>query len=352
MFDRIYEKNLIDKFIENRILTKDEISLFLDNYSLEGFQYIRDKAVSITRDNFGKNIYIRGLIEFTNYCQNNCYYCGIRCSNSNAKRYRLSSEEVIKSCSIGYDNGFRTFVLQGGEDSYFNDNNICELVSSIKNSFPDCAITLAIGERSYDSYYKLFSAGADRYLLRHETANELHYQKLHPKNMLLSNRKDCLFNLKKIGYQVGAGFMVGSPYQTSSDIAEDLLFLHELNPHMVGIGPFITHKDTPFNNFPNGSVELTLLLIAMIRIMLPQALIPATTALSTLDPEGRIKGILSGANVLMPNLSPEAACKKYELYDNKIYNNEESGFSIDSLKEKLSEIGYEIAISRGDSPLI
>ena len=297
---------------------------------------------------FGNKIYIRGLIEFTNHCKNDCYYCGIRCSNNKATRYRLSKEEILSCCQNGYDLGFRTFVLQGGEDPFFTDEVMVDIISAIKKLHPNCALTLSIGERSLKSYKAMFSAGADRYLLRHETANAKHYSLLHPEKLSLANRLDCLKNLKEIGYQVGTGFMVGSPFQTVDNLLEDLLFIKKFEPQMIGIGPFISHHDTPFRDKTSGTLQQTLRLIAMLRLMLPKALIPATTALGTIDPCGREQGILAGANVVMPNLSPVVVRSKYSLYDNKICTGEEAAECINCLKMRMQKIGYEIVVDRGD----
>jgi len=358
-------KDLIDKLHENHILDADEFAFLLDNHiagnsvsSIEDenctdevesiSQYLFEKARSVAQKYYGNKIYIRGLIEFTNYCRNDCYYCGIRRSNNNAERYRLSFDEILSCCDTGYSLGFRTFVLQGGEDFSYSDDDMCRIIYSIKSKYPDCAVTLSIGERSYESYLKYYKAGADRYLLRHETASPTHYRFLHPKNQTLENRKQCLYNLKEIGYQVGTGFMVGSPYQTNKDIIEDLLFIKELAPHMIGIGPFIPHKDTPFFDKPSGTLELTLFLIGILRLMIPNALIPATTALGTIHPKGREKGILAGANVVMPNLSPVRVRKKYTLYDNKICTGEEAAECRFCLQKRIESIGYEIVVDRGD----
>jgi biotin synthase len=309
---------------------------------------LRSKAVEQAKKYYGNSVYVRGLIEFTNYCKNDCYYCGIRRGNQNAMRYRLSKDEILNCCEEGYSLGFRTFVLQGGEDGSYDDSYIVDIIKSIKEKYSDCALTLSIGEKSYESYLKYYEAGADRYLLRHETANEQHYQKLHPDSLSLKNRKQCLYHLKEIGYQVGCGFMVGSPYQKIENIVEDLMFIKELSPQMVGIGPFISHKDTPFKEYENGSADLTLNLISMIRLMLPNILIPATTALGTLDNKGREKGILAGANVLMPNLSPTSVRKKYMLYDNKICTGDEAAHCRQCLQRRIESIGYQIVVDRGD----
>jgi biotin synthase len=272
----------------------------------------------------------------------------LRRSNKNAVRYRLTKEQILSCCKQGYNLGFRTFVLQGGEDLFFNDDVMCDIVSSIKSLYPDCAVTLSLGERSFESYKRLFDAGADRYLLRHETADSLHYSKLHPKEMTLSTRKECLYNLKKIGFQTGAGFMVGSPYQSFETLAEDLLFLYDLQPQMCGIGPFVPHKDTIFKDEPSGSVRLCLTLLSIIRLMMPDILLPSTTALGTVDKFGREKGILHGANVVMPNLSPVEHRADYSLYDNKICTGDEAAECIKCLSNRMESIGYEIVTDRGD----
>ena len=305
-------------------------------------------ARKIQKEQFGNRIYTRGLIEFTNFCKNDCYYCGIRRSNRQAKRYRLTMEQILECCKSGYELGFRTFVLQGGEDGYFTDERMEEIVRTVRTSYPECAITLSLGERSRESYQRLYEAGANRYLLRHETAKASHYQKLHPPELSLSNRKRCLYDLKEIGYQTGTGFMVGSPGQTAECLAEDMLLIRELNPQMVGIGPFIPHHGTPFSGEPGGTVELTLFLLGLLRVMLPKVLLPATTALGTIDPQGREKGILAGANVVMPNLSPQSVRKKYELYDNKICTGDEAAECRQCLAKRMEAIGYELVIDRGD----
>ncbi len=310
--------------------------------------YLFEKARQVREHTYGKDVYIRGLIEFTNYCKNNCYYCGIRCGNTKAHRYRLTKEDILDCCREGYSLGFRTFVLQGGEDPYFTDSMICGIVSTIREAYPDCAITLSIGEKSKASYKAYFDAGANRYLLRHETATSEHYNLLHPESLSLDNRMRCLYDLKDIGYQVGSGFMVGSPYQTIDNLIADLRFLQALRPDMIGIGPYLTHRDTPFNTFPNGSLITTLRLVAILRLMFPYALIPSTTALGTIHPTGRELGLRAGANVVMPNLSPKNYRQLYELYDNKICTGEEAAQSISALNEKVTAAGYNIVTARGD----
>lgn len=344
---------IAEKFIKQGQLGQEEypelLKLYTDQKTVD---LLKQEAVRIQKKYFGNKIYTRGLVEFTNYCRNDCYYCGIRRSNTNAVRYRLTKEEILQCCENGHELGFRTFVLQGGEDPWFNDERMVDIIQTIKKNYPDCAITLSIGEKSKESYRKFREAGADRYLLRHETANEDHYRYLHPENLSLSNRKQCLYDLKELGYQIGAGFMVGAPGQTMENLAEDLVFLKELNPHMVGIGPFIPHHDTKFAKEEAGNVELTLFLLSVIRIMLPKVLLPATTALGTLDPRGREKGFQTGANVVMPNLSPVKNRKQYELYDNKICTGEEAAECRGCLSRRARSVGYEIVKDRGDSPMI
>ena len=342
------EYKLIDKLEKENALEKEEWIFLLEHRSPELMDYLFEKSVRVRKEHYGTDIYVRGLIEFSNYCNKDCYYCGIRCGNPKADRYRLTTEQILMCSEEGYRLGFRTVVLQSGEDPKYTDEMICDMVKSLKEKYPDIAVTLSIGEKSHESYQKFFDAGADRFLLRHETANDEHYSKLHPDNMSLANRKKCLFDLKSIGFQVGAGFMVGSPGQTSETLAEDMLFLKELNPHMVGIGPFITHKDTPFKDEKNGTLEETLFLLGLIRLMLPKVLLPATTALGTIHPRGRELGIQAGANVVMPNLSPTDVRDKYLLYDNKICTGSEAAECINCLGKRVEEIGYKIVVSRGD----
>ena len=341
-------KSLVDKLEVNKSLAIEEYVALIEGYSPSLAQYAAQKALQKKEQFYGNKVFIRGLIEISNICKNDCYYCGIRKSNTSCERYRLTKEEIMNCCEQGYELGFRTFVLQGGEDSYFTDNILCDLIKKIKKSFPDCAVTLSLGERSRESYQALFDAGADRYLLRHEAVNETLYSKLHPQDLSIKNRLNCLQELKSIGYQVGCGFMVGAPYQTTNHIAEDLKFIEEFKPHMCGIGPFIPHKNTIFKNEKSGSVDLTCYLLSIIRIMHPHILLPATTALGTAESDGRERGILSGANVIMPNLSPESVRKKYDLYDNKLSTGAESAEHIKELKDRMKNIGYEVVIARGD----
>ncbi len=341
-------KSLIDKLERNSVLSKDEYTFLISGFDNETSEYLFEKARNIREKYYGKDVYIRGLIEFTSYCKNNCLYCGLRCGNKNAQRYRLSKEDILECCKNGYELGFRTFVLQGGEDPYFTDERMLDIISSIKSEYPDCALTLSVGEKSYETYKAFFDAGADRYLLRHETADNEHYAKLHPKEMSALNRKRCLEDLKSIGYQVGCGFMVGSPYQTAENLADDMLYIKKLQPQMVGIGPFISQHDTPFADQKNGTLELTLFMLGLLRLTLPYALIPSTTALGTIHPLGREKGILAGANVVMPNLSPVSVRKKYLLYDNKICTGDESAECRRCLEQRMRSIGYNVVVSRGD----
>ncbi len=344
--------DIIGKYLENPDFTKEEFAELLGFASdPEAAGRLREEAVRIRKLHYGEKVYTRGLIEFTNYCRNDCYYCGIRRGNLHARRYRLTKEEILDCCDRGYELGFRTFVLQGGEDRWFTDERMAEIIRAIRSRYPDCAITLSVGERPYESYRLWKEAGADRYLLRHETANEAHYRKLHPSGMSLAVRKLCLYDLKLLGYQVGAGFMVGSPGQTAECLAEDLVFLKELQPHMVGIGPFIPHHETVFAKEPAGSVEQTLFLLSVIRILLPKVLLPATTALGTLDPRGREKGLEAGANVVMPNLSPVKNRKQYDLYDNKICTGEEAAECRGCLSRRVESVGYHLVNERGDAKI-
>lgn len=339
---------LIDKLKETKHLTKEEWVALIEGRTPELAEYLLAQARDARDQVYGKDIYIRGLIEFTNFCKNDCLYCGIRRSNTNACRYRLDMDEILQCCEKGYELGFRTFVLQGGEDAYFTDDRLEQIVKAIRGRYPDCAITLSVGERSYESYKRLFDAGADRYLLRHETYNAEHYAQLHPAEMSAAVRQQCLRNLKEIGYQVGCGFMVGSPYQTAAHLAEDMMFLAELRPHMVGIGPFIPHKDTPFAKEPSGTLELTLYMLGLIRLLLPEVLLPATTALGTIASKGRELGIMAGANVVMPNLSPGVVRNKYSLYNEKAYTGLEAAECVQELQGRMQRIGYEVVVSRGD----
>ncbi len=320
----------------------------LENRDERSRAYLFNCAQEARKEHYGDRVYIRGLIEISNYCKNNCLYCGIRSGNRAVERYRLKKSHILDCCSKAYEHGFRTFVLQAGEDCFFDDEYLCDIVNEIKVKYRECAITLSLGERSKESYKKLFDAGATRYLLRHETADKFHYQKLHPKSMSFANRIDCLYNLKEIGYQVGCGFMVGSPFQTVENLALDMMFISEFKPHMVGLGPFIPHKDTPFKDYSSGSVELTLFLLALVRLAVPKALIPATTALRTIDNSAYRSGMLAGANVVMMNFSPDDAKNKYLLYNNKICSKNKTSTEIDILQKDLRETGYKVVVDIGN----
>lgn len=339
---------LVDKLALEHSLTVEEYKTLIESRTPETTEYIKQKAVEARQNVYGNKVYIRGLIEISNICKNDCYYCGIRKSNNLCDRYRISAEEIVECCKEGYALGFRTFVLQGGEDAHFSDGILCDIIRNIKAECLGSAVTLSLGERSKGSCQKLFDAGADRYLLRHETATKSHYQKLHPDNLSFANRMECLQNLKEIGFQVGCGFMVGSPFQTVDDIARDLKFIEEFSPDMCGIGPFIPHKDTPFADYPAGSADLTCYLLSVIRLIKPNILLPATTALGSLNADGRENGIKAGANVIMPNLSPNSVRKKYMLYNNKLSDGDESAQNLINLKQKMLNIGYEIVTDRGD----
>ncbi len=342
-------KSLIDKLAAEKSLSKEEWLAVFGGWDEDDRAYAAGKAREISLGVFGNKVYIRGIVEFSNVCKNDCYYCGIRCSNTNAQRYRLSDGEILECCAEGYEYGFRTFVLQSGEDyAVYHPERMAGIVRSIKKAHPDCAVTLSLGELERDALKLLKDAGADRYLLRHETANKEHYSKLHPENMSFAHRMGCLRTLKELGYQTGAGMMVGSPYQTDECLADDMLFIEEFGPQMIGIGPFLPHKDTPFRDKPKGSYELTLFLLSLCRIMLPRVLLPATTALGTIRPDGREQGILSGANVIMPNLSPTAVRKKYMLYDGKICTEDSSDECRNCISARMKRIGYEVVVARGD----
>ena len=340
--------NLLSSFEYDNNLNKKKLDKKEKEEIKELKKYLRIKAREKADRIFGKYIFMRGLVEFTNYCKNDCIYCGIRKSNKNAERYRLNKKEILECCKIGYDIGFRTFVLQGGEDNFFNIERMSNIVQAIKKEFPDCALTLSIGEKEEEYYKELKNNGANRFLLRHETSENEHYSKLHPKYMSLDNRKECLRILKRLGFQTGTGIMVGSPFQKLENIASDLIFMQEIKPEMIGIGPFLPHKDTPFANEKIGEMELTLILISILRLIFPLSLIPATTALGTIKEGGRELGILHGANVVMPNLSPMNVRKKYLLYNNKISMGTESAEGVELLKKSIDKIGYILTGARGD----
>ncbi len=339
---------LIDKLACEHSLDRHEYYRLITELGPREAEYLTAKAREVREGIYGKDVYIRGLIEISNFCKNDCYYCGIRRGNRNCQRYRLTAEDILACCEEGYNLGFRTFVMQGGEDRLFTDEHLTGIISEIKRRWPDVAVTLSLGERSKESYSRLKESGADRYLLRHETANEEHYSKLHPGELKWSVRMQCLEWLKELGYQVGCGFMVGSPYQTDEMLADELKFIEEFKPDMCGIGPFIPHRDTVFKDEPAGSVEMTLRLLSCIRLIHPRILLPATTALGSLTQDGRERGILAGANVVMPNLSPTAVRKKYMLYDNKLSDGAESAQAKASLEARMASIGYKVVEAKGD----
>lgn len=341
-------KNIIDKLYEEHNATREELLYILDNITDEECEYLREKANDIRMQNYGNKVYMRGLIEFTNYCKRDCMYCGIRKSNKNADRYRLTFDEIIQCADIGDKLGYKTYVLQGGEDAYFTDERMIEIIKEIKKRHPNNAITLSLGERSYESYKKLFEAGADRYLLRHETATKELYEKLHP-GASYDERMECLKNLKEIGYQVGAGFMVGLPGQTNEDLVNDLMFVKEFEPDMCGIGPFIPQSETPLGNEKGGTLDQTVILLSLIRLLLPHVLLPASTALGSVDPLGREKGIKAGGNVVMPNLSPTEVRDKYALYDGKICTGDEAAECRMCIEGRMRKFGYEVEVNRGDN---
>lgn len=329
-------------------LSRNQWKILLEGRTRERQELLARKASRVRDCIYGKRVFIRGLIEFTNCCKNDCYYCGIRRSNRKVERYRLTEKEILSCCRVGFAAGFRTFVLQGGEDPYFTAERLADLVRMIKKEFPSCALTLSVGEMERESYHMLKEAGADRYLLRHETANQEHYQHLHPANLSLNRRMSCLTELKELGFQTGAGFMVGSPGQTTETLIDDLVFLSRFQPEMAGIGPFIPHQDTPFRKEAAGSLDLTLYLLSIVRLLLPRVLLPATTALATIAPEGREAGILAGANVVMPNLSPVSVRENYQLYNHKNCTGTEAAECLEELKASVAALGYQVVVDRGD----
>lgn len=337
----------LDKLLQQDILSQEDMLDLLHNRSAYA-DTIKQAATEKRQAAYSNKVFIRGLIELSSYCKQDCYYCGLRRSNPEAKRYRLSAEVVLDQAKRGYDLGVRTFVLQGGEDPHFTDERLIPLVQRLKQLYPDVAITLSLGERPKESYQKLWDAGADRYLLRHETADEEHYQILHPKPMQFSSRRKALLDLKEIGFQTGAGMMVGSPGQTMDTLAKDLLFLQELKPQMVGIGPFIHAGDTPFANEPDGDVSLTLYLLQLVRLLLPNALIPATTALATKDEAARMEALITSANVVMPNLTPAEKRADYAIYENKRAFALEAIEGLDQLRQLLEDNQLSLDLSRGD----
>lgn len=339
---------IAEKLYREGDLSDDELRLLIETDDTAAGELLRQRADEVRQRSYGRKVFLRGLIEISSYCRNDCLYCGIRRSNTEADRYRLDREQILSCCESGYELGFRTFVMQGGEDAYFTDDVMCSIISEIREKYPDCAITLSLGERSRESYRRMKEAGADRYLLRHEAASPELYSRLHPSELSLDHRKECLYTLRELGYQVGAGFMVGAPYQTTEHIIADLRFLQDLKPQMIGIGPFVPHHCTPFAGEKGGTLELTLRLLGILRLMFPEVLLPATTALGTISPTGREQGLKTGCNVVMPNLSPVSVRKKYDLYDNKICTGEEAAECRMCLQRRIESAGYEVAAERGD----
>ena len=354
-FQRLYQNSdpitvreaaAIDRLYETGNASDSELYLLIS--SDHDMTYLHHRADQIRRKIYGTDVFVRGLIEFSNYCRNNCFYCGIRRDNSELSRYRLTIPEILSCCRTGYELGFRTFVFQGGEDLSYSCDQLCMLISSVKENYPDCAVTLSIGEKTTEEYQAYYRAGADRYLLRHETASPTHYKKLHPPEMSWENRIRCLYELREIGYQVGTGMMIGSPYQETEDLISDLRFFSHLHPDMIGMGPYLTHHNTPFADFPDGSMKKTLRMLSITRLMQPYALIPATTALGTIDPLGREYGLMAGADVVMPNLSPSAVRELYALYENKICTGEEAAECRGCLENRICLAGYRMVTDRGD----
>lgn len=307
----------------------------------EGHPDLISSASRIVHEHFNGKVYFRALIEISSYCHNGCYYCGLRVGNPLARRYRMSTDQVLRCCEYAASKGYRTFVLQGGEDPIQNDDWMTELVRRVHAEFPECAITLSVGERSDEAYLRFRDAGVDRYLLRHETASPEHYGRLHPASMSLENRKHCLHTLKRLGYQTGAGMMVGSPHQTLQDLVRDLLFLQELGPHMIGVGPFIPAAGTPFENEKSGSISLTLRVLSILRLMFPYANIPSTTALASLQPDGDLLGLAAGANVIMTDFTPPELRAQYAIYDHKSPSDHDL--------HRYEDAGWVISMERGDN---
>lgn len=343
------KKSVIEKLLASEILTESEWMVLLNsNWNKEETEELHAIARTLREENYGRKVFIRGLLEFTNVCRNDCYYCGLRKSNSKVNRFRLTKDELLYCAGKAYDLGFRTFVMQGGEDPYFTADALAEIISQMKARYPDCAVTLSFGEHPKEYYKKWKDAGANRYLLRHESVDPVCYSRLHPKEMLLENRLRCLNDLRELGYQTGAGFMIGPPYQTMETIAKDLSFLQKFRPEMVGIGPFIPHEDTPFGIYPPGSTELTLRIYSLVRISQPEVLLPATTALSTLDKNGQVLGMNAGCNVVMPNISPAHAKKNYMLYNGKAVTGDDDGARLAHLRDTMAQAGYQVSVDRGD----
>lgn len=337
---------IINKLYTQKSASREELIFLLNNLNEAYTKYLLKKSNDVRKQNYGDVVYLRGIIEFTNHCKRNCLYCGIRRDNKSTDRYRLTKEEILECATLGNKLGYKTFVLQGGEDPYFTDEKMIDIIKLLKERFPQNAITLSLGERSYESYKSMYEAGADRYLLRHETASKELYEALHPDGNF-ENRIKCLKDLKEIGYQVGAGFLVGLPDSNVYDMVENLLFIKELEPAMCGIGPFIPQKDTSLSKEKQGTVEETIIYLALIRLLVPDILLPSTTALGTIDPLGREKGLKAGANVVMPNLSPVSVREKYALYDGKICTGDEAAECRNCIERKIVNAGFRVEITAG-----
>lgn len=340
-------RDLIEKLYQTSVLEESELLYLLENYSKEAAKLLAQRANEVRLKNYGDKVYLRGLVEFTNYCHRHCKYCGIRSENKKVSRYRLLEGEIIDCINRGYELGYRTVVLQGGEDVYYTDDKLVALLERIKDKWPEIAITLSIGEKSYAAYKRYFEAGAERYLLRHETASDALYKSLHP-HMSYENRMRCLSDLKDIGYQVGTGFIVGLPGQTAAHLVQDLMFIKAFKPHMVGIGPFMPQKDTPLGTMPAGTADMTTYLISILRLLQGDLLLPATTSLGSIDPLGREKGLKAGANVVMPNLSPVEVREKYALYDGKVCTGDEAAQCRRCIEKRIEQAGYKVDMGRGD----
>lgn len=322
--------------------SKDEIIEILKDESKNDWLF--SLADKIRHDNVGDGVHLRGLIEFSNICKRSCKYCGLRAADKFIDRYRISSDEIVSYAEHAVKTGYKTIVLQSGEDEYFTTDRICEIISRIKKL--GAALTLSIGERSFEDYKAFKESGADRYLIRIETTDRNLYKKMHP-HMDFDNRLRCLKDLKTLGYEVGTGCLVGLPEQSIDSLADDILFFKEIDADMVGIGPFIPHPHTPLKDASNGSFILALKVMALTRILLPDINIPATTAMETLNPNGRIIALKSGANVVMPNVTTTEYRAKYEIYPNKICINENPDKCRECISAKIKSIGRTVSTSYG-----
>lgn len=319
----------------------DIIEILKDDLNNDWLFSLADK----TREEYvGDEVHLRGLIEFSNICKRQCKYCGLRCEDKFIDRYRISKENIISYAEHAVNMGYKTIVLQSGEDEYYNTDLMCEIIEGIKKL--GVALTLSIGEKTYEEYKAFKEAGADRYLIRIETTDKTLYNQMHP-NMDFDNRVRCLGDLGRLGYEVGTGCLVGLPNQTIESLADDILFFKEINADMVGIGPFIPHPHTPLKDSATGSFTLALKVMALTRILLKDINIPATTAMETLNPNGRIIALQSGANVVMPNVTTTEYRAKYEIYPNKICINENPDKCKGCISAKIQSIGRSVSTSFG-----